>query len=139
VHVGVVAFALAWLLAAAQRRAQRSLKALAAARQEAMAGLADSERRRAKEEQLAAMGRLAGEVAHEVNNPLAVAKSSATYIRPHVASPDEEPRIVCGELMGALDRISDAIRRLRAEVRAGEAKAHDGRAPRAPLDVVQAE
>lgn len=106
-HAGAVAFAVAWLLAASDRRARREVAALGAAREEALTRLAESER-------LAAVGRLASEVAHHVNNPLAAARSNAAFLRGGAAEPAEAGP-AWDDLLASLDRIGALTRQLQRE------------------------
>ncbi|MFO0583632.1 MAG: histidine kinase dimerization/phospho-acceptor domain-containing protein [Anaeromyxobacter sp.] len=102
------AFTLGSLLGISDLRARQRLRALAVAREEAVRRLAESER-------LAAVGALAAEVAHGVNNPLAAARSSAEFLRSGEGGP-EDAAAAWADLRGSLDRISEQVRRL---VRAG--------------------
>jgi signal transduction histidine kinase len=117
-HVGVVAFASSWLLGLAQRRARRAERAYRQGEREALQRLADSERQSERLARLAATGRLAAEVAHEVNNPLAAAKSNAAFIRKQLASGDREQIEACSDLLVSLERISEAVLRLKREAAA---------------------
>lgn len=104
-HAAVVAFAVAWILAAIERRSGRAQAALLREREEARRRLAESQR-------LAAVGRLAAEVAHEVNNPLAVARSSANFLGAPGSGGDDESRAARDDLVAALERIAASVRRL---------------------------
>lgn len=81
-------------------------------RAEALAGLAESERRRAEAERLAEVGRLAAGVAHQVNNPLAAVKSNVRWLGEPGAA-DGERREVVQDTMAAVDRISEIVTDLR--------------------------
>jgi len=96
-------------------------------RTEALAGLADSERRRAEAERLAEVGRLAAGVAHQVNNPLAALKSNVRWLgEPAAAAAAEaERREVVDDTVAAVDRIAEIVADLRRA-------AHPPEAPSAP-------
>lgn len=106
-HAGAIAFAVAWLLALGDRRARRRIEAERTAREAAMLQLAESER-------MAAVGRLASEVAHHVNSPLAAARSNAAFLRdgPLDAA---EASAAWEDLLASLDRISALARKLRSD------------------------
>ncbi|MBM7117208.1 two-component sensor histidine kinase [Archangium primigenium] len=57
------------------------------ARRESMEALAVSEHRRAQAEKLAAIGRLASEVAHEINNPLAYVGANVDFVQESLRPP----------------------------------------------------
>lgn len=116
-HVGLVALGIAWLLAQALRRARLAEVAAAAARQAAQAALAESELRAAEADKLAALGRMAGEIAHEINNPLSAARSTVIFLRDRLPPGDEEGRAASADLVAALDRIARSVWRLRHETR----------------------
>lgn len=104
-HAGAVTLLVAWLLGVSDLRTRRTADALARAREADLLRLAESER-------LAATGRLAAEVAHEVNNPLAAARASATFLREQLRDPDEETAAASEDLVGSLDRIARLVRGL---------------------------
>lgn len=84
-------------------------------RTEALAGLAESERRRAESERLAEVGRLAAGVAHQVNNPLAAVKANVRWLAQGAAGevPAEERREVVDDTLAAVERISGIVADLR--------------------------
>ncbi|HTP25282.1 MAG TPA: histidine kinase dimerization/phospho-acceptor domain-containing protein [Anaeromyxobacteraceae bacterium] len=105
-HAGVAAFAVSWLLAVADLRVRRHAESLSIAREEDLLRLAKSER-------LAAVGRLASEVAHEVSNPLAAARSNADFLRD---GPDEtEAEAAWDDLGSSLERIAVLVRKLQLQ------------------------
>jgi signal transduction histidine kinase len=116
-HVGLVALGIAALLGHALRRARLAELTQTEARVEAQVKLAESERRLAEEDKLAALGRLAGEIAHEINSPLAAARSTATYLRDRLPEGDSEGREAGRDLVGSLDRVAESVRRLRRDSR----------------------
>lgn len=80
-----------------------------------MAALGESERRRAETERLAEVGRLAAQVAHEVNSPLAVVKSNVGWLgQADLAGEDaaERPQVVA-ETLENVERIGDIVSGLR--------------------------
>lgn len=84
-------------------------------RSDALAGLAESERRRAEAERLAEVGRLAAGVAHQVNNPLSAVKANVRWLGQASvpdATPDERREVVT-DTMAAVDRISEIVSGLR--------------------------
>jgi signal transduction histidine kinase len=85
------------------------------ARSEALARLAESERRRAQAERLALVGRLAAEVAHEINNPLAYVKSSLQNLRR--GSADGEQAEILSDALHGIERIAQIVGELRGLVR----------------------
>lgn len=117
-HAGAIAFAVAWLLALADRRSRRRIEAERTAREAAMLQLAESER-------MAAVGRLASEVAHHVNSPLAAARSNAAFLRDGPLDAGEA-KAAWDDLHASLDRISALVRKLRTD------QALDGRDGAAP-------
>ena len=58
------------------------------ARREALESLAVGEHRRAQTEKLAMIGRLASEIAHEINNPLAYVSANVDFVREELRTPD---------------------------------------------------
>lgn len=99
---------------------------------------AERERRQARQqaevERLAAMSRLAGEIAHEVNQPLAAIANYAKACERLISAPAPEAAAHHGDVLEALRQISvqalragDSIRRLRELARQrGEAGAGSG-------------
>lgn len=94
-------------------------------RAEALAGLAESERRRAEAERLAEVGRLAAGVAHQVNNPLAAVKCNVRWLGEPAATAEGERHEVVQDTLAAVDRISEIVTDLRRA-------AHPQEAPPAP-------
>lgn len=101
-------------------------------RTEALAGLAESERRRAESERYADVGRLAAGVAHQVNNPLAAVKANVRWLGEAGAagSGEAERREVMDDTLAAVERISEIVTDLR---RAAHPSA-PGPLPAAPAD-----
>ena len=95
------------------------------AHSQALADLAESERRRARAERLALVGQLAAGVAHEVNNPLSYVKSNVTWARQALArSGDEAVELVeaLAESETGLARIQAIVADLRSFSRDDEAR-----------------
>jgi len=108
-HVGLVALGIGALISRALARARLAELAAAQERQAAQARLAESER-------LAWLGRQAGEVAHQINNPLSAARSTASFLREQAGGGDAaEVREACADLVDSLDRIAGAVRRLKQD------------------------
>lgn len=61
-----------------------------------------------QQEKLAAIGRLAAGVAHEVRNPLGVIRSSASMVRESF-DPGEDPHRACGFICEEIDRLDGLI------------------------------
>jgi signal transduction histidine kinase len=78
--------------------------------------LASSERAAFENEKLAAIGRLAAGIAHEVRNPLGVIRSSAAMVRDHFAPGDDAHR-ACGFILDEIDRLDGLIASLLAFAR----------------------
>ncbi len=80
-------------------------------RKRAEEALRESQRRQAEVEKLAATGRMAAQVAHEINNPLAGIKNSFRLIRDAV--PKDHPDIdMVGRIEREIDRIAHVVRRM---------------------------
>jgi signal transduction histidine kinase len=111
---GILTLLSAWGVVATRRN---WLDELAAERDRARAleELAESERRRAAAERLAHVGHLAAEVAHEVNNPLAVVKANVAWLAgAHLPDVDPAEReSVFADAAENVERISDIVLRLR--------------------------
>ena len=104
-----MALAIGTVISRAMARARRAELAAGEAREAAQARLAKSER-------LAELGRQAGEVAHQINNPLSAARSTATFLREQAGGGDAtEVREACADLVDSLDRIAEAVRRLKQD------------------------
>jgi signal transduction histidine kinase len=78
--------------------------------------LAASERAAFENEKLAAIGRLAAGIAHEVRNPLGVIRASAAMVRDHFAPGDDSHR-ACGFILEEIDRLDGLIASLLAFAR----------------------
>ena len=110
VHASGIALLTGALAGVAMRKAQLAQERHAAARQQTLTLLAERER-------LAAIGRLADAVAHEVNSPLAAARANANFLRQaHAADP--ETVAASADLVAALDRIAASVRQLQQAPRA---------------------
>ncbi len=70
--------------------------------------LAASQRVALQNEKLAAIGRLAAGIAHEVRNPLGVIRASASMVREHF-SPQEEAYRACEFIREEIDRLNSLI------------------------------
>src|SRR5262245_61499090 len=70
--------------------------------------LEESQRRAAQNEKLAAIGRLAAGVAHEVRNPLGVIRASAAMLQEGF-EPGEEPHRACRFICEETDRLNGLI------------------------------
>jgi signal transduction histidine kinase len=80
-------------------------------RREALEKLAVAERQRAQAEKLAAVGRLAAGVMHEINNPLAFVRSNLHYLRTEVLA-QPLPGPVRGELGEVFDETHVGVERI---------------------------
>jgi two-component system sensor histidine kinase HydH len=78
--------------------------------------LAASERAAFENEKLAAIGRLAAGIAHEVRNPLGVIRASAAMVRDHFA-PGADSHRACGFILDEIDRLDGLIASLLAFAR----------------------
>ena len=88
----------------ARARARRDAETIAQQR----SALADSERAALQNEKLAALGRLAAGIAHEVRNPLGVIRASAAMVQEHF-EPEAEDHRACGFIMEEIDRLDGLI------------------------------
>ena len=71
------------------------------------------ERRLRAADRLASLGTMAAELAHEINNPLAVINEAAGYLSDRLASRDDmDPKLRQGCVM-ALDKIEKSVQRIR--------------------------
>jgi len=70
--------------------------------------LETSQRAALQNEKLAAIGRLAAGIAHEVRNPLGVIRASASMVREHF-SPEEEAHRACEFIREEIDRLNSLI------------------------------
>jgi two-component system sensor histidine kinase HydH len=84
-----------------------------------LADLERSQRQLALSENLAALGRVAAGIAHEVRNPLGVIRASASMVQEHFAPGDEAWR-ACQFVTEEIDRLNRLIARLLAFARPGE-------------------
>jgi hypothetical protein len=73
--------------------------------------LRESQRRQAEAEKLAATGRMAARVAHEINNPLAGIKNSFRLVRDAVPQ-DHPDRDMVGRIEREIDRITHVVREM---------------------------
>ena len=107
---GTVLFARSWATEVASERA----RAWAAEQ------LARSERRRATAEKLATLGRLAAEIAHEINNPLAYVKGNIEWLSEALSAscraPEEARRVLADTSVG-LEHITRVVADLQAFAR----------------------
>jgi signal transduction histidine kinase len=83
------------------------------ARREAVEALAVQDHRRAQTEKLAAIGRLASEVAHEINNPLAYVDANVDFVREGLRRPGEAS---ADELDEVLEQTREGLRHIRQVV-----------------------
>jgi two-component system sensor histidine kinase HydH len=106
---------LGWLaggLAMANARARADAETI----RSQQAALAVSQRAAFENEKLAAIGRLAAGIAHEVRNPLGVIRASAAMVRGHFAPGDDSHR-ACGFILDEIDRLDGLIASLLAFAR----------------------
>jgi len=64
-------------------------------------------------DRLASLGELAGSIAHEINNPLAIISESAGWLRTRFGRADDVPQQVAADAELALDKIERAVDRAR--------------------------
>ncbi len=88
----------------ARRRAQADAQLIA----QQMAALRASQQESLQNEKLAAIGRLAAGIAHEVRNPLGVIRSSAAMVKEGFA-PDEDSHRACQFICEEIDRLNGLI------------------------------
>jgi len=81
------------------------------ARREALEKLAVAERHRAQTEKLATVGRLAANVMHEINNPLAFVRSNLDFLRTEMLA-QSLPESVRGELSEVFDETYVGVERI---------------------------
>jgi two-component system sensor histidine kinase HydH len=106
---------LGWL-AGRLAMARARLRADAETIRRQQAALVASERAAFENEKLAAIGRLAAGIAHEVRNPLGVIRSSAAMVRDHFPPADDAHR-ACGFILDEIDRLDGLIASLLAFAR----------------------
>jgi two-component system sensor histidine kinase HydH len=99
----------------ARRRERRDARII----KDQMAALEESRRVAAQNEKLAAIGRLAAGIAHEVRNPLGVIRASASMVQESFDT-DEEPHRACQFICEEIDRLNGLITSLLAFARPSE-------------------
>ena len=99
----------------ARARAQRDAETI----RRQLGALEESQRIAAQNEKLAAIGRLAAGVAHEVRNPLGVIRSSAEMVQESF-EPGEEPHRACRFICEEIDRLNGLITSLLGFARPSE-------------------
>jgi signal transduction histidine kinase len=105
-----------WVAARLYRRLRERERGAAEAREQALADLNRSETRRALTDRLAALGRLAAGVAHEINNPLAYVTANVAFVEEALSArsgADGELLEALRESRGGLDRIKRIVHELR--------------------------
>ncbi len=108
--------ALAGFLAGSLARARARAREAAATIRRQEAELAASQRAAFENEKLAAIGRLAAGIAHEVRNPLGVIRASAALVQEHFRSGDDAHR-ACRFILEEIDRLDGLIASLLAFAR----------------------
>jgi two-component system sensor histidine kinase HydH len=103
VTYGVLGFVIGKLMEA-RARAREDAQTIAAQ----LRALETSQRAALQNEKLAAIGRLAAGIAHEVRNPLGVIRASASMVREHFAPADEAYR-ACEFIREEIDRLNGLI------------------------------
>lgn len=99
-------------------------------RKKAEAALRKALERNSQQEKLAAIGRLAGGVAHEIRNPLAAIKNAVYYLSMALENPD-------GPVIETLALLNREIARSEQIISSLLGLAHPGRAPRSNVDINQ--
>jgi two-component system sensor histidine kinase HydH len=102
-------------------RARARARADAATIQSQLEALERSQRAALQNEKLAALGRVAAGIAHEVRNPLGVIRASASMIQESFA-PDDDASRACQFVKDEIDRLNGLITSLLAFSRPGEPK-----------------
>jgi len=102
------------------------------------AELVESQARVLQAERLAAVGRLAAGVAHEVRNPLAYVQANLRFLleewqEPHAGAPDTEHTEALHETMQGVERIHQIVKDLTALARSEETVEGVGRCELAPI------
>jgi signal transduction histidine kinase len=104
-------------IARGRARARRDRETIASQ----LRALSDAQRELVQQEKLAAIGRLAAGVAHEVRNPLGVIRASAAMLRESHAPGDDAHR-ACDFICEEIDRLNGLIEALLAFARPTEPK-----------------
>jgi signal transduction histidine kinase len=118
-NLSIVMTVLATWGTVAARRVWRVEVAAARARTEAAERLAESERQRAETEGLAEVGRLASQVAHELNSPLAVVKANIQWLGQSESEHEAAERAeVLADTLRCVDRMVETVQSVRRQ--AGE-------------------
>jgi len=104
-------------------------------RKRAEEALRESQRRQAEAERLAAVGRIAARVAHEINNPLAGIRNAFRLVRDAVPAghPDHD---MVGRIEREIDRISHIVRQMYSLYHQQEARIGDVAVAQAIEDVL---